>query len=80
MRRFYCLGRSPNLLHEKNKTEEELESLEIYDDLFASLLNPNRQVAIGEHVFEIDVVNDRRIEQRSIPRQVFREKENKILI
>ena len=43
----------------KTKTEEELESLEIYDDLFASLLNPNRQVAIGEHVFEIDVVNDR---------------------
>lgn len=41
------------------KTEEELEAIGIYDDLLATLLNPDHLIAIENNIYKIDVLNDR---------------------
>lgn len=65
------------------KTEEELESMEIYDDLLATLLNPDQQISIDDHVFAIDVLNDRVEVLKSnqfVDSKSFSNKENKVLL
>lgn len=41
-----------------SKTEEERESINIEDDLLATLLNNDGRIRIGEHIFQIDASND----------------------
>ena len=42
----------------KMMTEEEREKIGIEDDLFATLLNPDGMIHIGEYIFQVDVTNE----------------------